>query len=300
MKPAHGPDTGRNWMALVAFFALSALAGGNGVAIRFSNRELPPLWGATVRFGLAAAVFVLLMAALRLSVPRGRELIGALLYGAFNFAGSFGLAYIALVNLHAGLAQTLLASVPLMTLLLAVIARQERLHLAAVAGTLLALAGIAVISRAPVQGSMPIGSLIAILASAFCIALAAVLVRRFPATHPIAMNAVGGAAGTVLLLLGAMITGERLGLPQHATTWLAIAYMVPFGTVLLFVLYLFVLRRWAASRAAYTFVLIPVFTVLLSAWLDNERLGPGLAFGALLVIAGVYVGALRPAPRSPT
>jgi drug/metabolite transporter (DMT)-like permease len=287
-------------MVLLAFVALSALAGGNGVAIRFSNRELPPLWGATLRFGLAAAVFVLLMAALRLSIPRGRDLVGALLYGAFNFAGSFGLAYVALVNLHAGLAQTLLASVPLMTLLLAVIARQERLRFAAVAGTLLALAGIAVISRAPVQGSVPIGSLIAILASAFCIALAAVIVRRFPATHPITMNAVGGAAGTVLLLMGALITGERLGLPYQPATWLAIAYMVPFGTVLLFVLYLFVLRRWAASRAAYTFVLIPVFTVVLSAWLDNEKLGPGLVFGALLVIAGVYVGALRPASPAPT
>jgi drug/metabolite transporter (DMT)-like permease len=300
MKLAHRPDTGRDRMALVAFLALSALAGGNGVAIRFSNRELPPLWGATLRFGLAAAVFVLLMAALRLSIPRGQDLVGALLYGAFNFAGSFGLAYVALVNLHAGLAQTLLASVPLMTLLLAVIARQERLRFAAVAGTLLALAGIAVISRAPVQGSVPIGSLIAILASAFCIALAAVIVRRFPATHPITMNAVGGAAGTVLLLVGALITGERLGMPHQPATWLAIAYMVPFGTVLLFVLYLFVLRRWAASRAAYTFVLIPVFTVVLSAWLDNEKLGPGLVFGALLVIAGVYVGALRPASPAPT
>jgi drug/metabolite transporter (DMT)-like permease len=56
-----------------------------------------------------------------------------------------------------------------------------------------------------------------------------------------------------------------------------------------------VLRYWAASRAAYEFVLIPVVTVALSAWLDDEPVGMGLGFGGLLVLTGVYVGALRPA-----
>jgi hypothetical protein len=45
--------------------------------------------------------------------------------------------------------QTLLALVPLATLLLAVVQRQERLRLAAVIGTLLALAGVAVTFRGP-------------------------------------------------------------------------------------------------------------------------------------------------------
>ena len=59
------------------------------------------------------------------------------------------------------------------------------------------------------------------------------------------------------------------------------------------VLYLYVLRRWVASRAAYSFVLIPIVTVVLSAWLDDEPLGLGLLLGGALVLAGVYVGALR-------
>jgi drug/metabolite transporter (DMT)-like permease len=59
--------------------------------------------------------------------------------------------------------------------------------------------------------------------------------------------------------------------------------------------YLVVLRYWTASRAAYGFVITPLVTVLLSAWLDDERLSAGLVLGALLVLAGVYVGALRPA-----
>jgi drug/metabolite transporter (DMT)-like permease len=77
-------------------------------------------------------------------------------------------------------------------------------------------------------------------------------------------------------------------------TWAAVGYLVVVGSVVVFVLYLVVLRYWAASRAAYGFVLIPFVTVVLSAWLDNESLGVGLLVGGLLVLAGVYVGALRP------
>jgi drug/metabolite transporter (DMT)-like permease len=60
-----------------------------------------------------------------------------------------------------------------------------------------------------------------------------------------------------------------------------------------------VLRHWPASRAAYTFVLIPFVTVVLSAWLLDEPVGLALLFGGLLILAGVYVGALRRQPVEP-
>jgi drug/metabolite transporter (DMT)-like permease len=133
-------------VALTAFVTYAVLAGGNAVGVRFSNRELAPLWGAGLRFALAAALLVAVMVVLRLAFPRGRALTGALLDGLFNFAGLFGLTYYGLIHVHAGLGQILLALVPLTTLLLAVLWRQERLGAAAVIGSLLALAGIAVIS----------------------------------------------------------------------------------------------------------------------------------------------------------
>jgi hypothetical protein len=43
----------RERVALAAFLTTSVLAGGNAVSIRFSNRELAPLWGAGLRFSLA-------------------------------------------------------------------------------------------------------------------------------------------------------------------------------------------------------------------------------------------------------
>jgi drug/metabolite transporter (DMT)-like permease len=282
-------------VALASFVLMSVLAGGNAVAIRFSNRELDPLWGASVRFALAAALLLTAMAALRLAVPRGRALLGAVVYGALTFGAAFALAYYALVEIHAGFGQTLLALVPLATLLLAVAQRQERLSTAALGGALIALVGVALMSQAPLRDSLPLLSLLAALGAALCFAEGAILVRWFPPVHPVTINAIGMATGAVLLAVGSVLIGETISLPERAETWAAIGYLVAVGSVVVFVLYVVVLRYWAASRAAYEFVLIPVLTLALSAWLDDEPVGLGLVLGGLLVLAGVYVGALRTA-----
>ena len=281
--------------ALAAFIAGTVLAGGNAVGVRVSNRELDPLWGAGLRFLLAACLLGAVMAVMRLTLPRGRALLGVLLYGALIFGGAFSFAYYALVRIHAGLGQTLLALVPLATLLLAVLQRQERLRFAAVIGTLLSIAGIGVISGVSGTESVPVLSLLAVLGAVLCFAQATVLVRQFPAVHPVTANAVGMAIGSAILLALALLLEESIVLPERGATWLALAYMVVLGSGPVFVLYLVVVRLWSASRAAYTFVLIPIVTVVLSAWIDDEPIGAGLVLGGPLVLAGVYVGALRPA-----
>jgi drug/metabolite transporter (DMT)-like permease len=282
-------------LALAAFLAGSLLAGGNAVGVRFSNRELDPLWGAGFRFALAAALLVALMAVLRLSPPRGRALTGAVLYGALNFGAAFALAYYGFVRVHAGLGQTLLAIVPLVTLLLAVLQRQERFRLGALVGAVLALIGIGVLSEAPLQEAVPLLSLLALLGSAFCFAQAAIVVRRFPPVHPVTMNAVGMSVAAALLIMGSLLIDEAIVLPERPATWVALGYLVVVGSIVVFGLYIVVLKDWSASRAAYTFVLVPVVTVVLSAWLDDEPVRAGLVLGGALVVTGVYVGALRPA-----
>jgi drug/metabolite transporter (DMT)-like permease len=277
---------------LAAFLIGSVLAGGNAVGVRYSNRELDPLWGAGLRFALAAALLAALMAVLGLSPPRGNALAGAVLYGALNFGAAFALAYYGFVRIHAGLGQTVLALVPLVTLLLAVLQRQERFRPAALGGSVLALAGIAVLAQAPLQG-VPMLSLLALLAAACCFAEAAIVVRRVPAVHPITMNAVGMTAAAVMLVAGSILVGDTIALPENAETWIALGYLVVVGSIVVFGLYVLVLRYWSASRAAYTFVLVPVVTVALSAWLDDEPVRLGLILGGALVLTGVYVGALR-------
>ena len=60
----------------------------------------------------------------------------------------------------------------------------------------------------------------------------------------------------------------------------------------MFLLFLFLVRRWRASSVAYQFVLTPFVGVALAAALAGEPITPVFAVGATLVVAGVYVGAL--------
>jgi drug/metabolite transporter (DMT)-like permease len=285
-------------VTLVSFIAAAVLAGGNGVGVRFSNRELAPLWGAALRFSLAAAVLFAIMAALRLKLPRGRALAGAALYGTLNFGIAYALIYFALVRLHGGFGQVLFSLVPLATLLLAVAWRQERCTVAAITGIVPALVGVAVLTWQASSGPVPVIYLLAAIGGALCQAQASVLVRGFPPVHPVTMNAVGMAVGAGLLIAGSALRGDSWVLPQRADTWSAVAYLVLGGSVGVFLLYLVVLQRWSASRTSYVTVLIPVVTVVLSVWLDHEPIGVGLLLGGPLILAGVYLGVLRPVPTS--
>jgi hypothetical protein len=60
---------GEDRRALAAFVVGTVLAGGNAVGVRVSNRELEPLWGAALRFLLAACLLGAVMAVVRLPLP---------------------------------------------------------------------------------------------------------------------------------------------------------------------------------------------------------------------------------------
>ncbi len=280
---------------LAAFIVGSILAGGNAVGIKFSNDELDPLWGASLRFATAALMMWIIVAVLKRPIPRGRGLTGSLLYGLLNFAGAFGFGFIAFVELEAGFGQLVLAIVPLLTLLLAVAHGEETLSARAIAGSLLAIVGIAIMSWGSLGGAS-FGSLVFALLAAFSFAEGAVVVRIFRPIDPYGLNAIGMTVGAVVIIIGAAIRGDTIAMPDLAATWWAQAYMILIGSVLVFLLYVYVLGRWDASRATYAFVVIPPVTLLVSWWLRDEPLGLGLLVGGLLVLLGVYIGAIKVNP----
>ena len=285
---------GTNDSVTVTVFAVVVLlASGNAVAVRISNYELDWLWGATLRFLLAAVLVVAVMMLRRQSWPRRAQLRGAVAFGALSLAGTFTLTYWALQTIQAGTSQTLLALVPLATLLIAAAIGQERLTARGLAGALLAVTGVAIVAWRPAAGAVPVSAVLAMLGAVVCMASGTILVRRSPSIDPLAMNATGILVAAGLLTSAALATGRQPTLPTQPVTWAAVLYVAAVGSVVVFSLQLVVLRRWSASRANYGFVLIPPLTILLSAWIDDEPVGLGLVFGGTLIAAGVYLGALR-------
>jgi drug/metabolite transporter (DMT)-like permease len=286
------PDTA----TLVAFTVAVIVAGGNAPAIRYvscRSCELDPLWAAAQRFLLASALLAIIAAAVHAPHLRSRGLVGAITFGVLQFGVGFGLIYQGLVRAPAGLGQVLIALVPLLTFGLALAHRQERFRWEGLVGALCSLTGIAVVFNSGLDTGVPFSSMAWIVAGAVCWAEALIVVKAFPRVHPVSLNTVAMAVGGVMLCVMSIMSGETWAIPDSADTWLAQAYLIIPGSIGVFLLYVFVLRAWTASAASYQLVLIPLVTVPVSAWLQDERITWSFAVGAALVLGGVYVGALK-------
>ncbi|MBD0339311.1 MAG: EamA family transporter [Thermoleophilia bacterium] len=278
---------------LAAFAGVVVVGGANFVAVKETVGELEPLYGAATRFGLASLVFFAILALTRTHLPRGLALVGAALYGALGFGTAYALMYFALVELTVGVAAVLMASVPVFTLLLAVVQRLEPMTLRGLAGGALAVSGIAVLSANSLGGDVPLRYLLAAIVAPVVVAESTIVAKRFPRTDPIATNAVGMLVGAALLAIASFVAGEAWVLPETGNTWLAAAWLVLAGSVGLFWLFLVVVKRWTASASTFAIPLMPVVALALAATLQGEGIGwPELA-GGVLVIGAVYVGVLR-------
>jgi len=293
IRPAGG-------MVMTMFGAAVTLGGANFLAVRFSNRELDPFFGAGFRFSLAATLFVIICLVLRLPWPKGRQLALTFVYGLLGFAAFYALMYWALISVTAGVATVVLALVPLVTMLLAALQRIERLSGRAVIGSFLALAGIVWIVVGPGQVVLPLTALFAMLAAAMCAGQGVIVSKKVSGNHPAITNAVGMLTGALVLLGMSAVAGETWAVPRQAEVVWSLVYLVTLGSVGLFILLLLVVRRWTASATSYMFVLFPVVTMLLDAWLADEPFTVNGVVGAVLVMAGVWFGALSSASRDST
>jgi drug/metabolite transporter (DMT)-like permease len=281
---------------LLAFALLVLVGGTNAVAVRFSNVELPPFWGASMRFAAAALIFWIIVLARRIALPRGRALTGAMLYGLLAVGASYAFIYWALLRVQASLTMVVLAFVPLMTLFLAWAHGLETLSWRRLIGALIAVAGILVVVGGGLGTTVPILSLLALAAGAACLAEGAVVFKLYPQSHPVATNAVAFTTGASILMVLSLVVGEDWILPAATTTWAAFTYLVLFGSVLLFYLYLYVLVRWTASATAYSFLLFPMATVPIAALLAGEVITISFIIGGALGLFGVWLVAISGSP----
>lgn len=287
------PD--RNILAFFAGFII--LIGGGPVAVRIGYAELAPFWMALARFGLGAAAFWGLAIYKGLRVPKGRALVGAVLYGVLGVGVSFVLMAWGMVETPASLTSILMALVPLMTVLLSTFQGVEAFSGRGLLGSLIAVAGIAIAVGGASGTDISLPHVGAIILGSGFLAQSGVVIKRYPPNPPIMTNAIAMTVGAIILTIASLVTGESWVIPSLVSTWAAFGYLVVFVTVIAFMMYLQVLNNWSASGTSYGFVLIPLVTVIVAAVLANEQITVNFLIGAVLVLVGVLVGALLPGKK---
>lgn len=293
MVQMSGESQSLNRSTLAAFVTAVIVLGVNFVAVRFSNQELPPFWGASLRFIIASILLFGITRLRNFALPQGRALTGAVLYGLFSFAISYGFLYWGLTRVSSGMASVTFATIPLVTQLVASLIGQERLTLKGMLGATIVIAGIAVVFIDQLRFDIPLIYLGSVLLGVVSSALSGIVVKHYPKSHPVSTNVIGMSVGAILLLTLSFLTGEARGLPSLPATWLALGWLV-FSSIVGFVLIVWLLSRWSATATSYIGVCTPLVTVVAASLLAGET--PTLTFlaGSVLVLAGVYVGALSP------
>jgi drug/metabolite transporter (DMT)-like permease len=282
-------------VTLAAFLVVAALGGLNAIAVKVSVRELDPFWSAGSRFAAAGLLLVMIVLVTRRAFPRGASLRGAAVYGALAFSAPFGLIYPALREVPAATTMVFIALVPLETFFLAVLLRQEAFRLQGLVGALVSAGGVLIVVSDQLGAAIPLAPMLLILLGTVFIAISAILLKSIPRADPYATNAIAMLVGGGLLLVVSLAAGDAWAIPSRTETWIAGAYLVVIGSIGLFGLYLFALRRWTASAVSYATLLMPLVTLPVAAFLFDEPITLPFVVGAGVAILGIYVGAFMPA-----
>jgi drug/metabolite transporter (DMT)-like permease len=202
--------------------------------------------------------------------------------------------YWSLLEVSPGMFQIILALSPMITFLLAIIHKQEDFRWRTMAGCLISVVGVAVVFRDGMNAQVSLMSLAAVLVGTVTISEAVVLYKSFPKSHPVTTNALGMGVGALILFITSQLTGEVMRMPVSSSTWIALVYLIIFGSILTFVLAFVVVKYWKASVASYQLLLMPFVTMISSSLMIGERLTLLILVGGVLVLMGVYVGISTP------
>jgi len=280
---------------LINFFIFTLLMGGAPVAMRITYSEMDPFWMGFLRFGLGAVIYWVLVLAKRLQIPKGRALVGPLLYGILSIGISFALLAWGLVKTPASLAAIFLALIPILTVFLSAIQKVELLTPQGIIGSLLSVTGTFIaVSAASSSNKISLIHIGALILGVVFLAQGGIVIKRYPTNHPIITNALAMTVGAIILAITSWLAREAWVIPTQTATWAALGYLVIFVSCIAFLLYLQVLNLWTASGTSYGFVVIPFITVIISSILTGEQITLNLLIGCLVVMGGVVYGALLP------
>lgn len=289
----------------LAWLLLGLIWGTNFVFIKWSTDAVTPMQVVLLRVVagfLTVAVYALVTRQLKLSHLRHslHFIVMACLAAALYFYGfAEGTAL-----LQSGLAGAVSASIPLFSLLAAVLfLPEEKLSTNRVLGLLVGLIGVTLIAK-PLSGGLGDSYLMGVLwmvLGSFSLGVSFVYARKFVTPlelPPAALTTYQLGFATLILLAVTDMTG--LGtLTDDPTSFAVLVFGLGFfGTGLAYVLYYYVIGKLGAVRASALTYVPPVVALFLGALFLGEAIVLLDYVATALIFAGVILVNMRPRSQS--
>ena len=289
----------RSPAAVVAALATIYLVWGSTyLAIRVTDRTMPPLLMSSVRFLIAGAALYA-FASRGHARPTLRQWGSAAIVGAaLLLIGNGGVAW-AETRLESGLAALMVAIIPLWVALMDRVFFGRRLSPVAIAGLVIGFAGVALLVRP--GGGGDVVAMLALVGTTAAWAAGSLYARGAALPEsPLLSASMQMLAAAVFLGVAGLASGETSGI--HADTFstkplIAFVYLVVVGSLIAFSAYAWLLKNVRISIVStYAFV-NPVVAVALGTVFLNETIGwTTVIAGAAIIVAVVSIVTAR-APR---
>jgi drug/metabolite transporter (DMT)-like permease len=281
----------RVWAALGSIYLIW---GSTYLAIRVMVETVPALLGAGVRFVVAGAAMVAVLALrgglARVGITR-REAAGTAIVGTLLAAGGNGLVTVGEKNVPSALAALIVASMPLWIVVFRAVLR-DRPARATLAGVATGFAGVALLL---LPGNRPdgveLGASLVVVAASISWAIGSIASQRVVLPRdPLVSTGWQLVFGGLVLVVAAVPAGEFGGLDVAAfsadSLW-ALAYLVVIGSLIAYSAYTWLLQNAPISQVATYAYVNPMVAVVLGWWILDEEIPPMMLVASAVIVAAV-------------
>ena len=297
IETASSPSVARTHRLTVVlcFLSIFFIWGSTYLAIRYAVETIPPLYTAGLRHLTAGLILFLWCLAKRLR-PTWAQVRASIIIGTFFFLIGHGTLHWAEQNVPSGLASLLIASEPIWVFLLsAFVARKWRMNASLLFGILLGFGGVGLLMGRSALNSGPgvfVGS-VAIVVGALSWSVGIVYSRHSHLSgQPLLLSSLSLLAGSVQLLLAGTALGEYRGFSIASVStrsWLALGYLIIFGSVVAFTAYNWLLEHYSPTLVATHTYVNPIVAVFFGWLFASEAVTLNVLLSAALVIGAVML-----------
>lgn len=280
---------------ITAFAAIYLIWGSTYLAIRYAIETLPPLLMMGMRH-LSAGVALYAWTRWRgTQAPKLREWGQPMLIGALLFLGGHGSLAWAEQRVPSGIAALLVATLPMWIVVLArAKGTERRFTKRALIGLAMGFVGVAVLFGPDVlrhSGEVNLLGAAMVLFGTFLWAVGTIWMRsvKMPES-PAISSAIQMLGGGGALMIMAALTRETAGFHLSSVSgrsWMALGYLVLFGSIIAFTAYSWLHMVATPSRVATYAYVNPVVAVLLGWLLASEPMGVFTVVAMTVILAGV-------------
>jgi drug/metabolite transporter (DMT)-like permease len=296
-------ERGAGVWAVVAVVAAALFWSSSYAVTKRVLDDVGPLSIGALRFTMAALLLglVIRLNRHRPARPDARQRRQLYLSGFLGITVYFILENVGVDMSTASDASLIVATYPLMTMLLELLTLRARMPWTRVAGVLLATVGAVLVVRSGAEtggSSRWIGDVLLLLGGLAWAGYNILGKRASAGQNAMSVTYYQTLAGAAGFLLASLLEAGDWRVPD-ATASSLIVYLAVACSVGGFLLYNYGLRRMASSVAVNILNLVPVFGVAGAVVINGESIHPVQALGGVVIIVGVALGMLERGHRTP-